>query len=312
MNWKKIWEEGVNRSLNGIEKKDEEYRIIENKHPERDLEGADIFDPIWVSSVKNALMGSCPSLAFEYWREEGWLRLAIPEIDKFWGRIQPEQYHPEIDVGIHAMMVIDRSAHYNLPIESRLACLFHDLGKSLTPLGEEKHHGHEQNGIPLIKNYTEGWKLNEKELDIILTVGLYHGDVHTFEKRNSIGALDLINNMKLINNTYDRNISILKSIVCDDQGRKNMFNSEPRGVFLMSKCISTLHKLNKVLEEEGLRELKIKEEKGISYGSQPFDNEKRERLLVDVKRKLLIREIGLVFNEFKKEKNLTSTKFKLS
>jgi hypothetical protein len=312
MNWEKVWEEGVRRSKNGKEKKDNEYTIVENKYPERELNGFDIFSPIWVSAVKNALMGNCPSLAFEFWREEGWLKLAIPELDKFWGRIQPEKYHPEIDVGIHAMMVIDRSAHYNLPIESRLACLFHDFGKSLTPENEEKHYMHERNGIPLIQKYMSGWKLNQNEVDVILTVGLYHGDVHTFENRTNVGALELMDNMKLVNNTSERNIKVLKAIVCDDQGRKNMFNSEPRGVFLISKCVSTLHKLNKVLEEEGLKELKIREERGISYGSIPYDNEKRARLLVDVKRKLMLREINSVFNDFKKEKKITSAKFKIN
>ena len=311
MNWKEIWKEGVRRSLSSKERKDTEYFIVNNNHPERKLGNTDIFDEEWVSCVKQALMSPSPSVAFEFWREQGWLKFSIPEIDSFWGRIQPEQYHPEIDVGIHAMMVIDRSAHYNLNIESRLACLFHDLGKSLTPLGEEKHHSHERNGVPLIERYIKGWKLNENESDVILTVGLYHGDVHGFENRNSVGAFDLIKNMKLINSNNERNLNVLKSIVCDDQGRKNMFNSEPRGVFLLSKCISTLRKVNASLDEEGLKELKLKEQKGIEYGSIPYSEEKKERLLVEVKNKLILREISNVFKDYKSENDINNSKERL-
>lgn len=299
MNWELIWEKGVQLANSTPLKNEYEYEIIKNNHIERTKGNVDIYDDKWVSAVKSALMGSSPSSAFEYWREQGWLRIALPELDSFWGRVQPEKYHPEIDVGIHAMMVIDRAAYHNLNIQSRLACLFHDFGKSLTPLGETSHINHEKNGIPLIEPYLSGWKLNEEEKQIILFVGLWHGDFHTFENRNPSSVLKFINNTDLLNFPAQKIDSVLKSVLCDDQGRKGFFNAKPRGIILAVETIKALTNLNKVIHEEATTELKKREEKSISKGGTPYDNEKRKRLLEDVCHSLRLKVISNLFAEFK-------------
>lgn len=301
MNWEEIWERGVYLSEINPLKKDNEYSVIKNKYPDRTAENTDIYSEKWVNSVRAALMGKSPSSAFEYWREQGWLRIAIPELDKFWGRIQPEKYHPEIDVGIHAMMVIDRSAYHNLSIESRLACLFHDFGKSLTPIGETSHLNHEKNGIPLIEPYLSAWNLNEEEKQVILFVGLWHGDFHTFENRNPSGALKFINNTDMLNFSAKKLDSIFKSVLCDDQGRKGLFNSKPRGIILVAETLKAIKNLHKVIHEKAESELTKREEKSISKGGEPYDDEKRNRLIIDVCHSLRLKTVSDLFTQFKND-----------
>lgn len=311
MKWEKIWHEGVERAKTTPLRKDVDYHIVENLHLERELGGYNIYDPVWVECVQEALMSKSPSSAFEFWRQEGWLKYAMPEIDKFWGLIQPEKYHPEIDVGIHAMMVIDRSSFHNLSIESRLACLFHDIGKSLTEPGVENHFQHEKNGVPFMKKYIKEWNLNKSKEDIILTVGLYHGEVHNFNKRLEKSALELIEDMGFLNNGNDRNIKVLSSIVCDDQGRKNFFNSEPRGVYLISKSITAIKKLNEKLEVVAQEKFKERDQKGISYGAAPIVGEKKQRVLADIKRKLLIGEMSTILKVEPNFEQVEKEKFKM-
>lgn len=305
-NWKKIWEEGLTLSQNSELKTDQDYKIIPNNHVERELGDYNIFDPYWVNTLKTALMSKSPSHAFEYWREQGWLKLALPELDLLWGRIQPENYHPEIDVGIHAMMVVDRSSYHNLPLSSRLACLFHDFGKSLTPLGVISHISHEKNGIPLIEKYLDGWKLNKEEKDVILTVGLYHGEVHGVESNNAKNLINLVNKMNFLNRESKLNANILNSIVCDDQGRKNMFNSFPRGVHTLKEAIIILSNFDEKLLPIAKKKLIEKEAKGIEYGAEPYDDLKKEKILNDIISKMKINEMHelLLRKQLEKKENV--------
>ena len=72
---------------------------------------------------------------FHALRECGALARILPELDCLFGVPQPEQYHPEIDTGIHVMMVVDYAAARNYPLAVRFAALTHDLGKGTTPRG---------------------------------------------------------------------------------------------------------------------------------------------------------------------------------
>ena len=70
---------------------------------------------------------------FEVLRECGALARLLPEVERLWGVPQRAEYHPEIDTGVHLMMVLDMSARLQAPLPVRFACLTHDLGKGTTP-----------------------------------------------------------------------------------------------------------------------------------------------------------------------------------
>ena len=90
-----------------------------------------ISERVW-QELSKGLMEARPSRMFEVLRECGALQKILPEVDRLWGVPQPPQYHPEVDTGVHVMMVIDYAAsqHYSLPV--RFAALTHDLGKGTT------------------------------------------------------------------------------------------------------------------------------------------------------------------------------------
>lgn len=106
---------------------------------------------IW-QEVHKAMAGPAPRRFVEVLRETDTLAALIPELDRLFGVPQPAQHHPEIDTGLHCLMVLDAATRLSDDPEVRLAALLHDLGKGLTPAGEwPGHRGHEAAGTPLVK-----------------------------------------------------------------------------------------------------------------------------------------------------------------
>ncbi|MGD9390750.1 MAG: multifunctional CCA addition/repair protein, partial [Thioalkalispiraceae bacterium] len=64
---------------------------------------------VWQETV-NALSEKTPARFFEVLRDCGALKKIFPELDALYGVPQPEKYHPEIDTGIHTMMVLTQAA----------------------------------------------------------------------------------------------------------------------------------------------------------------------------------------------------------
>jgi tRNA nucleotidyltransferase (CCA-adding enzyme) len=68
-----------------------------------------VAERVWQELAKG-LMEDKPSRLFEVLRDCGALARLLPEVDALFGVAQRADYHPEIDTGIHTMMVIDQSA----------------------------------------------------------------------------------------------------------------------------------------------------------------------------------------------------------
>ena len=88
-----------------------------------------VAERVWQELAKG-LMEDKPSRLFEVLRDCGALARLLPEVDALFGVAQRADYHPEIDTGIHTMMVIDQSARRRFPLPVRFAALTHDLGKA--------------------------------------------------------------------------------------------------------------------------------------------------------------------------------------
>ncbi|MGH8644926.1 MAG: multifunctional CCA addition/repair protein, partial [Gammaproteobacteria bacterium] len=88
---------------------------------------------------------------FEVLQECEALRSLFPEIDALFGVPQPARYHPEIDTGVHVLMVLDQATRLSDDTRVRFAALVHDLGKGTTPKDEwPSHKGHELRSSALI------------------------------------------------------------------------------------------------------------------------------------------------------------------
>ncbi|MEN9984285.1 MAG: hypothetical protein RI918_2254 [Pseudomonadota bacterium] len=108
-----------------------------------------VSERVW-QEIAKGLMESKPSRMFEVLRKCGALQRLLPELDRLWGVPQRAEYHPEIDTGVHAMMVLDMSAQLNCNLAIRYACLCHDFGKGTTPADVlPRHIGHEDRSVKL-------------------------------------------------------------------------------------------------------------------------------------------------------------------
>jgi len=137
-----------------------------------------VADRVW-QETEEALCGRDVRLYFEVLRTCGALRVLLPEVDALFGVPQPEKWHPEIDTGIHVLMVLDQAEALSTDIEVRFAALVHDLGKGNTPANNlPSHPGHEIRGCKLIREITERYPVPKSCRDLGLLVAEFHTHCH--------------------------------------------------------------------------------------------------------------------------------------
>ena len=137
-----------------------------------------VAERVW-QELARGLMEKHPSRFFTTLRECGALKKILPEVDGLFGIPQPAHYHPEIDCGVHVMMVLDDAAKYERSLEVRFAALGHDLGKATTPEDTlPRHIGHEQRSVDLLKGLCERLRVPSECRDLALLVAQYHSHVH--------------------------------------------------------------------------------------------------------------------------------------
>lgn len=133
---------------------------------------------VWAELVR-ALAEAVPSRFFETLRDCHALARLFPDIDRLFGVPQPPQYHPEIDTGVHVMMVIDQAARLSSDACVRFAALMHDLGKGTTPPAEwPRHIGHEERGVSLVKAFCKHWHVPNEFRDLAVLTAKYHTHCH--------------------------------------------------------------------------------------------------------------------------------------
>lgn len=143
--------------------------------------------------VHGALMENKPSLFFETLRQCGALARVLPEIDALFGVPQSAKHHPEIDTGVHTMMVVDQAALLTRDPAARFAALVHDLGKALTPKEElPSHRGHEQSGLQCIREMCQRLRIPNEYRDLALLACLTHLKLHRIEELKPSSVLDLL------------------------------------------------------------------------------------------------------------------------
>lgn len=137
-----------------------------------------VAERVW-QELARGLMEKNPSKFITTLRDCGALKKILPEVDALFGVPQPPHYHPEIDCGIHTMLVLDETAHQGYPLEVRFAALMHDLGKATTPKDIlPRHIGHEARSVELLRNLCDRLRVPGECRDLGLLVARYHGDVH--------------------------------------------------------------------------------------------------------------------------------------
>ena len=133
---------------------------------------------VW-QEMERALNTQSPQVFFEVLRKCDALAVLFPELDALYGVPNPAKWHPEVDSGIHTMMVLEQAAKLTEDTEIRFAALIHDLGKAVTdPQLWPSHHGHGQRGLPLIEELCSRLRVPNTYKDLALMTSDHHCKIH--------------------------------------------------------------------------------------------------------------------------------------
>ena len=164
-------------------------------------------------------MSARPSRMFTLLRECGALARLLPEVDRLWGVPQPPEHHPEVDTGVHLMLVLDQCARLAAPLPVRWACLVHDLGKGTTPPDQwPRHLGHEGRGAALARRLAERLRVPTDCRELADVVAREHGNVHRSGSLDADGVLRLFERCDALRRPA-RFAEVLLACECDARGR---------------------------------------------------------------------------------------------
>ena len=182
-----------------------------------------VAERVW-QELSRGLMTERPSRMFEVLRSCGALAVLLPELDRLWGVPQRADYHPEVDTGIHVMMVLDTAARLGASLPVRLACLFHDLGKGTTPAHVlPRHLGHEQRSAQLLAPICDRWRLPRDCRELADAVAREHGHIHGSQNLSAAALLRLLERCDAVRRP-DRFADMLLACECDARGRLGLEN----------------------------------------------------------------------------------------
>ena len=188
-----------------------ERREVDSLVPER----------VWQETEK-ALREPQASEFFRVLRACGALLPIYPEIDALFGVPQPAQWHPEIDTGLHTLMVLDQAALLSAEPKVRFAALMHDLGKGTTPRAEwPSHRGHEERSVSLIEALAARLRLPGDYRDLGIIVARYHGAVHRAFELKPKTILDFLERADAFRRP-DRFAQALLACEADSRGRTGL------------------------------------------------------------------------------------------
>jgi len=177
-----------------------------------------VSERVW-QELARGLMEQKPSRMFAVLRACGALARILPELDALWGVPQPEVHHPEIDTGIHVMIVLDIAAQNNLSLPVRFAALMHDLGKGTTPPSEwPRHHGHEARGVPLVEALCERLRVPNDCRDLALMTAREHGNIGRGLDLRPDTIVKLLERCDAFRRTQ-RFVDMVAAAECDFRGR---------------------------------------------------------------------------------------------
>ncbi len=187
---------------------------------------------VW-QETQRSLMLPTPRRYFEVLREAHALAVIFPEIDALFGVPQPEQWHPEIDSGLHTLMVLDQACLLSQDPVVRFAALTHDLGKGTTPREEwPRHVAHEHRGVGLIEKLCERLRIPNAYREIAVLVSKYHLNSHRALELRASTLLELLENLDAFRRP-DRFEAFVLACEADARGRKGLEDREyPQSNFL--------------------------------------------------------------------------------
>ena len=222
-----------------------------------------VAERVW-QELARGLMEAQPSRMFEVLRQCGALARLLPEVDRLWGVPQRADYHPEVDTGVHLMMVLDMSARLQAPLAVRFACLMHDLGKGTTPADVlPKHTGHEERSARLLRMVCERLRVPVECRELADVVAREHSNIHRSTEFGSAALVRLLERCDAFRKPQ-RFDAIVLACECDARGRKGLEEQPyPQRLRLHSALVAAqaldTHAVASAAQEQGVAGQRIGE-----------------------------------------------------
>jgi tRNA nucleotidyltransferase (CCA-adding enzyme) len=218
-----------------------------------------VAERVW-QELSRGLMQAKPSRMFGVLRDCGALERLLPEVNNLWGVPQRADHHPEIDTGVHLMMVLDMAAQLNAPLPVRFACLMHDLGKGIKlesdPNLIPQHIGHELRSAKLSKAVCERLRVPVECRELADVVAMEHGNIHRSAELGAAALTRLLERCDAFRKPQ-RFADVLLACECDARGRLGLqdaaYPQRPRllGVLAAAQSVVT-HLIAEDAQAKGL------------------------------------------------------------
>jgi len=185
-----------------------------------------VAERVW-QEISAALLSPTPSVFFTTLRDSGALKHILPELDTLFGIPQTRHYHPEIDTGIHVMMVVDRARQLSDDLDVLYAALTHDLGKALTPRAKwPSHPGHEAAGVPLVKAMSSRLRVPTETTRLAEIMSDQHLNMHRLDELRPKTILKMLKKLDAFRKPQ-RVEKFALACQADSQGRGGDFPGMP-------------------------------------------------------------------------------------
>jgi len=191
-----------------------------------------VMERVW-NEISLALTEPNPQIFFDVLYKCGALAILLPEVQALFGVPQTEKWHPEIDTGIHTMMVLQQARRLveNLSKEEQIsicfAALVHDLGKALTPKEEwPSHKMHERKGVPIVKKLCNRLKVSKQQKELALLVTEYHLYIHRIDELKASTMINFFNSVDAFRRSKRFQLFLI-ACEADSRGRLGYEDIEP-------------------------------------------------------------------------------------
>ncbi len=193
---------------------------------------------VW-QEMEKALSEKTPVYFIETLRECGALKRIMPELDRLWGIPQPEEHHPEIDTGIHTMLVLEQACILSEDPQVRFAALVHDLGKGTTPEKDwPRHIDHESRGAKIVLAVCARMRIPNEYRDLAEHTARFHLHYHRALELKPATVVKTLVQLDAFRKP-ERFEKFLLASEADARGRPGYENSDfPQGDYLRKALIA--------------------------------------------------------------------------
>lgn len=194
-----------------------------------------VAERVW-QEWQRALTESDPEIFIKVLHDCGALKILLPEIDRLFGIPQAKETHPEIDTGIHTLLVLKQAALLTQDPITRFAASMHDIGKGVTPAEYlPKHPMHEENGVVYVEQICDRFRIPRAYRDVAVLVTRYHGLGYKIFEQERKDPEDILNLFECLDafRRKERLLQFRQACLADIRGRPGYEHKPDRSEFLV-------------------------------------------------------------------------------